>query len=98
MAIMGDCHGKPIDQLVGELQTHLQQGLTQKEAQERIRTHGFNELTERPRPGFFALLMAQFKNFLVIILIVAALVTIFLGEYIDAIAITFIVVLNAMVG
>jgi Ca2+-transporting ATPase len=98
MAITEHCHGKPIDQLVGELQTHLQQGLTQQEAQERIRTHGFNELTERPRPGFFALLMAQFKNFLVIILIVAALVTIFLGEYIDAIAITFIVVLNAMVG
>ncbi|MEK7374284.1 MAG: cation-translocating P-type ATPase, partial [Thermodesulfobacteriota bacterium] len=40
----------------------------------------------------------QFNNFLVIILIVAAVVTVLLGEYIDAIAITVIIVLNAVLG
>ncbi len=91
-------HAKPIDELVNSFQTHLDQGLTQQEAQERLRTLGANELTERPRPGFFALLWDQFNNYLVIILIIAAVVSLALGEYVDSIAIMCIVVLNAVVG
>jgi Ca2+-transporting ATPase len=98
MAITGYCHSKLVAQLVDELKTHHEQGLTQEEAQERIRTNGYNELTERPRPGFFAMLLDQFNNFLVIILIVAAVVSLLLGEYIDSIAIMIIVTLNAVVG
>ena len=94
----GQCHGRAIDDLVSELKTHIERGLTRQEAEDRLRKLGPNELTERPRPGFFKLLLDQFNNFLVIILIVAALVTLFLGEYIDAIAITIIVLLNAIVG
>ncbi|MBN2439107.1 MAG: cation-translocating P-type ATPase [Deltaproteobacteria bacterium] len=94
----GQCHFKKIDDLVGELRTHVEQGLSSQEANDRLQTHGPNELTEKPRPGFLKLLLDQFNNFLVIILIVAAVITLFLGEYIDAIAITIIVALNAVVG
>ncbi len=93
-----ESHGKPIEDVVNGLRTHLENGLTQQEAQERLRQYGANELTERPRPGFFALLWDQFNNYLVIILIIAALVSLALGEYVDSIAIMFIVVLNAVVG
>ena len=93
-----ESHGKPIEELVSGLQTHLERGLTREEAEERLGKFGPNELTERPRPGFFALLWDQFNNYLVIILIVAALVSLALGEYVDSIAIMFIVVLNAVVG
>ncbi len=93
-----DSHSKSTEDLVSEFQTHLDQGLTQQEAQERLRKFGANELTESPRPGFFALLWDQFNNYLVIILIIAALVSLALGEYVDSIAIMFIVVLNAVVG
>jgi len=65
---------------------------------ERLAKFGANELTERPRPGFLALLWDQFNNYLVIILIVAAVVSLALGEWVDSIAIMFIVVLNAVVG
>ncbi len=92
------CHGKRIDDIVNEFQTHMEQGLSREEAQDRLRKHGPNELSEKPRPGFLSLLLDQFNNFLVIILIVAAVLSILLGEYIDAIAIIFIVVLNAVVG
>jgi Ca2+-transporting ATPase len=92
------CHARKVDEIVGELQTHIDHGLSSREAAERLKKHGFNELTEKPRPGFFKLLLDQFNNFLVIILIVAAVITLFLGEYIDAIAITIIVALNAVVG
>ncbi|MBI4193969.1 MAG: HAD-IC family P-type ATPase, partial [Betaproteobacteria bacterium] len=93
-----ESHGKPIEELVSGFQTHPDQGLTQQEAQDRLRKFGANELTERPRPGFFALLWDQFNNYLVIILIIAALVSLLLGEYVDSLAIMFIVVLNAVVG
>ncbi len=94
----GQCHCRQIDDVVSELQSHIDKGLSSREANDRLRTTGPNELTERPRPGFFQLLLDQFNNFLVIILIVAAVITLFLGEYIDAIAITFIVALNSVVG
>ena len=93
-----ESHSKPTEDLVSAFQTHLDQGLTQQEAQDRLRKFGPNELMERPRPGFFALLWDQFNNYLVIILIIAALVSLALGEYVDSIAIMVIVVLNAVVG
>jgi len=93
-----EAHGKPIEELVRSLLTHLEQGLSQQEAQARLAKFGANELSERPRPGFFALLWDQFNNYLVIILIIAALVSLALGEYVDSIAIMFIVLLNAVVG
>ena len=93
-----ESHGKPVEQLIVDFRTHLELGLTQQEAEARGRQHGLNELQERPRPGFLALLWDQFNNYLVIILVVAALVSLALGEYVDSIAIMFIVALNAVVG
>jgi Ca2+-transporting ATPase len=93
-----EAHGRPIEELASGLRTHLELGLSGQEAQARLVKYGANELTERPRPGFLALLWDQFNNYLVIILIIAALVSLALGEYVDSIAIMFIVVLNAVVG
>jgi Ca2+-transporting ATPase len=93
-----EAHAKPIEEVVDGLKAHLEHGLTQKEAQERLQKLGANELTERPRPGFLALLWDQFNNYLVIILIIAAVISLALGEWVDSIAIMFIVVLNAVVG
>ena len=93
-----EAHAKPIEQVAAALQAHLERGLTQEQAQERLRTLGANELTEKPRPGFLALLWDQFNNYLVIILIIAALIALALGEWVDSVAIMCIVVLNAVVG
>ncbi|HEY5896132.1 MAG TPA: HAD-IC family P-type ATPase, partial [Burkholderiales bacterium] len=91
-------HAKPIEELADALRTDLVLGLTSAEARERRARYGANELAERPRPGFLALLWSQFNNYLVIILIAAALISLALGEYVDSIAIMCIVVLNALVG
>ena len=90
-----EAHSKTIAELVGGLQTHIELGLSLQQAQARLERYGANELTERPRPGFVALLWDQFNNYLVIILIAAALVSLALGEYVDSVAIMFIVLLNA---
>jgi P-type Ca2+ transporter type 2C len=93
-----EAHAKPMEEVLVALQSHVERGLSQTEAAERLRRFGANELTEKPRPGFLALLWDQFNNYLVIILIIAALVALALGEWVDSIAIMCIVVLNAIVG
>jgi Ca2+-transporting ATPase len=91
-------HSITIEQAETDLGTRIDSGLTEQEAKKRLDVHGHNELTERPRPGFFSMLLDQLNNFLVIILIIAAVVSLLLGEVVDAIAIMVIVVLNSIVG
>src|SRR5262245_42700983 len=93
-----EAHARPMEEVVDGLQAHLERGLSQQDAAERMRKLGPNELTEKPRPGFLALLWDQFNNYLVIILIIAALIALALGEWVDSVAIMCIVVLNAVVG
>ena len=93
-----EAHCLYVHDVSDQLQTHLENGLTQQEAQERLQKYGPNELTEKPRPGFLALLLIQFNNFLVIILIIAAVLSLLVGEFVDATAILVIIALNAIVG
>lgn len=73
-------------------------GLTAAEAAERLERVGPNELTRTPPPSPWAILAGQFANPLVLLLAGAAVVTVLVGEHVDAIAIGAIVVLNAIVG
>src|SRR5512136_626982 len=91
-------HALPREQALEEMETHLHNGLSSQEARARLERYGPNELQERPRPGFLKLLLDQFNNFLIIILIVAAAVSLLLGETVDALAILAIVILNATLG
>ncbi len=91
-------HSTSVEQAATSLGTRLDTGLSREEAQRRLEVYGYNELSERPRPGFLRMLLDQFNNFLVIILIIAAVVSLLLGEVVDAIAIMVIVVLNSIVG
>jgi Ca2+-transporting ATPase len=90
-------HVLSAEEVLGHLKVR-EDGLTSAEAAERIAKYGPNQLTEAPRPGFLKLLWEQFNNFIVILLIVAAVISAFLGEWIDASAILAIVVLNAVLG
>ena len=76
----------------------LERGLSNNEAARRLQESGYNELQEAPRPPFWRLLLAQFENFVVMMLIVASLVSSFLGEYLEASVIMAIVLLNAIIG
>jgi len=91
-------HHLSVGRAVGELDTHLEQGLSYTEAQSRLDRYGLNELTERPRPSFLKMLFEQFDNLLVIILIAAAVISLFMGEVVDALAIIAFVALNAVIG
>jgi Ca2+-transporting ATPase len=87
-----------VEKVIEVLDTHPDRGLSAAEAQARLAQYGPNQLQERPRPSFWHMLLGQFSNFLVLILIAASLVSLFLGEYVDAGAIMAIVILNAALG
>jgi Ca2+-transporting ATPase len=91
-------HSLSHEEVLERLETPVQAGLTSEQAAERLRTYGPNQLVEAPRPTFLQMVLAQLNNFVVILLIVAAVVSAVLGDYIEAAAIMAIVVLNAILG
>jgi Ca2+-transporting ATPase len=91
-------HSHTVGHLADQLDTHIHKGLTGKQVRERLAEFGPNELKEKPRAGFLRLLLGQFNNFLILLLLAAAAISFSLGEATDAAAILAIVVLNAVLG
>ncbi len=73
-------------------------GLSAEEAEERLQRYGENVLRGEARETPLQVFMRQFKSVLIVILIIAAAVSFFVGAYLDATAILIIVVLNAVLG
>ena len=84
--------------VVEEIGSDLHKGLSDKEAAERLTKYGPNELKGKPHATIWEMLLEQFKDFLVLILIGASIVSAFVGEVADSLVIIVIVVLNAALG
>jgi Ca2+-transporting ATPase len=80
------------------LRTDAVEGLSGEDARQRLQEYGYNELQEAPPKTIWAKLWAQLNDFTIWLLIGAALISAFLGEWIEAGAILAIVVLNAILG
>ena len=86
------------EQVVQRLETDVDEGLETAEAKRRLSEYGYNELEEKPPTTFWERLLDQLKGFVVIILLVAALISAAMGDWIEAGVILAIVVLNAAIG
>ena len=95
---MSDWYQLETEEMLARLESDPEQGLKQTEVQHRLEQYGPNELVERGTKSPWRILWEQMTALLVVILIIAAIISIVLGEYIDAAAILFIVVLNAALG
>ena len=73
-------------------------GLTSGEAARRLTGYGPNELVEKPPKPPWRMLLEQFANTMIVVLIVAAGVTLAIGDLRDTVVILIIVVLNAVIG
>ncbi len=91
-------HAMSPTQVLEKLETAEKVGLSSEEAAARVEKYGLNQLEEKPRPTFFAMVIDQLKNFIVIMLIVAAVISFLLGDTIEGSAIMAIVILNAILG
>ncbi|MEO0050056.1 MAG: cation-translocating P-type ATPase [candidate division WOR-3 bacterium] len=95
---MADWHLKSIQEVVRELGSDLNKGLSSEEVRRRLNSFGRNELKEQGVRTPLSIFLSQFKSILIIILIVASVISLFMREFIDAIAIFAIVLLNSILG
>ncbi|WP_159887077.1 calcium-translocating P-type ATPase, SERCA-type [Paenibacillus puerhi] len=78
--------------------TEPSQGLSSEEADKRLASHGKNELAEGQSVSPVTLFLNQFKDFMVLVLVGATLVSGLLGEYLDAVTIIAIIIMNGILG
>lgn len=91
-------HGLETREVFASMQSSPTAGLSEAAAEKRLREYGPNELPETAARSIWAMFFAQFKNSLVIILLVAAVIAGFLGEIGDAVVILIVITLNALLG
>ncbi len=89
---------KTIDEIISYFKTNPQQGLSKKEASRRLTLYGKNELKTIARTPWYLIFLRQFTDLLIIILFVAAAVSLAVGEVTDAITIFVIIILNGVLG
>lgn len=81
-----------------KLKTCTEKGLDAEEVKKRQQKYGLNELKEKKPVTLFQRFINQFKDFLVMILIIASIISLVLGEVTDSVVILIIVILNAILG
>lgn len=97
-------HTMYLEDVRRKLRTNFERGLTDEEVIRRRENCGTNELAESRKTSIFVKFLNQFKDFMIIILIIAAIISAILSyvqasnEYIDSIIIITIVFLNAVMG
>ncbi|SDX30131.1 calcium-transporting P-type ATPase, PMR1-type [Tepidimicrobium xylanilyticum] len=91
-------HKKDVEYLLTNLNTDDKVGLSSEEAEKRLEKYGFNELKEESKKSFFSKVLAQFNDFLIIILIAASIISYIVGEKTDSVVILSIVIINALLG
>ena len=94
---------KTVEETKNELQTDLSMGLTNEQVSKKQEEYGFNELKAKKKKSLFQKFLEQFKDFTIIVLIIAAIVSgivgVSEGEGItDTIIILIVVILNAIIG
>ena len=91
-------HSLAVGDALANLSADPANGLSQEEAAKRLERFGPNELSQEERASALAMFLGQFKNILIIILIVAILLSALVGEVVDAAIIGLIVVFCAVLG
>jgi len=93
-----DWHSLSAEEVLHEQASDLAGGLSQKEAENRLKHYGLNRLAEKPPRPAWHLLLSQFKSFLILVLIAAAILAASIGDIKDGIVILVVVIINALLG
>ena len=97
-------HNLSTDETIKQLQTNSQIGLTGREAGKRFKQYGYNEIQGKKKKSLIGRFFEQFKDFMIIILIIAAFISFFVSylqgetDFVDPIIIFAIIILNALMG
>ncbi|MDI9819142.1 MULTISPECIES: cation-transporting P-type ATPase [unclassified Legionella] len=91
-------HDKSISDICNQLITSNKQGLSSSEARSRLLRDGYNSFPSAPPRSVIMRFLSQLNNILILILLAAAIITLFLGEFIDSSIIFAVVVINTLIG
>lgn len=89
---------KSQDEILNEFNVDPDFGLSNEEAAKRLKQYGMNQLKGKPKKSIIALFLSQLNDMLIYVLLGAAVITILIKEYSDAIIILTVVILNAVIG
>ena len=95
--------GKTANEIEKELNTNIESGLTKEQVEEKRQKYGYNELKAKKKKSLFVKFLEQFKDFMIIVLIVAAVISGIVGYMegegiTDSIIILIVVIVNAIIG
>lgn len=83
---------------MNELGTTIENGLSSSEVQSRQEKYGPNQLQGKKKKTVFQLFIAQLKDWLIYVLMAAVIITALMGEYVDAVIIVLVIIINAVLG
>lgn len=92
-----DAYNQPISDVLKSLETSPE-GLTHAQITERLEKFGLNELQEKKKTPPWMIFLSQFKDFMILVLAAAAIISGVIGDTTDTIIIFIIIILNAIVG
>ena len=92
-----DWHNLSADQVLQQLASSLT-GLSTEQAEKRLTEHGPNAIAEKRQRSLLSIVLGQFADFMIVVLLLAALISGVIGEAKDTIVILVIVLLNASIG
>lgn len=87
-----------VEQVEQKLQVTTNRGLSSKQVDQRHKQYGYNVLESAKKQSRWIIFLKQFQDFMVLILLAATLIAGMLGEFVDAIAIMVIVLVNGVIG
>lgn len=91
-------YDKEITEVLLYYQTNEQIGLDAKQVQESSIRHGINQITKNKKKTILQMILGQLKETMVLILLIALVISAILGEYIDAVVILLVIMINTAIG
>ena len=91
-------HSKAYDEILQMFGVNPEIGLNDEEVKNRQQKYGQNRLQAQKKKSVLELFVAQLKDWLIYVLFAAVVITLFMGEYIDAVIILAVIILNAVLG
>lgn len=95
---MAEVYQKSVENVLEDLETDAEQGLTSEEVKMRQEKYGPNELEEQEAKAWYEILLENMNNIIVYLLAAAAILSVVLGDYIEAIAIVLAILISVITG
>ncbi len=94
---MKDAYTKASNEVIEKLNSNID-GLTNKEVTKRLEKYGYNEIQNKKKKTIFMMIIEQFKDKMIIILILASILSFVLDEYAEGIVILIIIFINSIIS